>query len=165
MIKKILLSLAILVVIIQFIRPAKNLSGDTSMDISTLYHVPDDVKAILQRSCADCHSNKTEYPWYAEVQPVEWWLNDHIVDGRRHLNLNNFTTLRPAVQKKKMEECIEQIKKDEMPLNSYLWIHKDAQLNETDKRTLYAWCNQVIDTLKATYPPDSLILKKEKWQH
>jgi hypothetical protein len=163
MIRKILIGLAIIFIIIQFFRPSKNLSDDTSKDISMLYNVPDDVKSILQRSCNDCHTNKTVYPWYAEVQPVEWWLNDHIVDGKRHFNLNNFTAMKAAVQKKKMEECMDQIKKDEMPLNSYTWIHKDAILSETDKQTIYAWCRQIIDTLKAKYPPDSLILKEEKW--
>jgi hypothetical protein len=162
MIKKILIGLAVLLVNIQFYRPSKNLSDDTSNDISMVYTVPDDVKAILQRSCNDCHSNKTVYPWYAEVQPVEWWLNDHIVDGKRHFNLNNFTAMKAAVQKKKMEECMEQIKKNEMPLNSYTWIHKDAILSEADKQTIYTWCRNIIDTLKAKYPPDSLILKQEK---
>jgi Haem-binding domain len=162
MIRKILIGLAILVIIIQFFRPSKNLSDDTSKDIGTLYNVPEDVKVILQRACNDCHSNKTIYPWYAEVQPVEWWLNDHIVDGKRHFNLNNFTSLKVAVQKKKMEECMEQIKKNEMPLDSYTWIHKDAILSEADKQTINTWCNSIIDTLKAKYPPDSLIFKEQR---
>jgi hypothetical protein len=162
MIRKILIGLAIVFIIIQFFRPSKNLSDDTSKDISTLYNVPDDVKVILQRACNDCHSNKTVYPWYSEVQPVEWWLNDHIVDGKRHFNLNNFTSLKVAVQKKKMEECMEQIKKNEMPLDSYTWIHKDAILSETDKQTINTWCSSIIDTLKAKYPPDSLIFKEQR---
>ena len=162
MIKKILIGLAIVFIIIQFFRPSKNLSADTSKDISKLYNVPDNVETILQRACNDCHSNKTVYPWYAEVQPVEWWLNDHIVDGKRHFNLNNFASLKVAVQKKKMEECMEQIKKNEMPLDSYTWIHKDAILSEADKQTINTWCNSIIDTLKAKYPPDSLIFKEQR---
>ncbi|HLY71214.1 MAG TPA: heme-binding domain-containing protein [Puia sp.] len=162
MIKKILLGIAIILILVQFIRPAKNLSADTSADISKKYAVPADVKAILERSCNDCHSNKTVYPWYSEVQPVEWWLNNHIVEGKRHLNLNSFSALRAAQQKKKMEDCMEQIKKGEMPLPSYLIIHKNAILSETDKQTLNGWCQQIIDTLKANYPPDSLILKRPK---
>src|SRR5580692_698025 len=149
MIKKILIGLLIVFIIIQFFRTSKNLSADTNKDVSTLYNVPDDVKTILQRACNDCHSNKTVYPWYAEVQPVKWWLNNHIVDGKRHFNLNNFTSLKVAVQKKKMEECMEQIKKNEMPLDSYTWIHKDAILSEADKQTIYTWCRNIIDTLKA----------------
>jgi hypothetical protein len=163
MIRKIIIGLAIVVIVIQFFRPSKNLSADSGKDISKLYNVPDDIKLILQRACNDCHSNKTVYPWYAEVQPVEWWLNDHIVDGKRHFNLSNFASLKVAVQKKKMEECMEQIKKNEMPLDSYTWIHKDAILSETDKQTINTWCASIIDTLKAKYPPDSLIFKEPRW--
>jgi hypothetical protein len=162
MLKKILLVLLFIVVIIQFFRPSKNLSGDTEKDISTLYPVPDSVRNILDRSCNDCHSNKTVYPWYAYVQPLGWWLNSHINDGKRHLNLNNFASYRVAVQKKKMEDFMDQIKEDEMPLDSYTWIHRNALLSDADKEKLNTWCQGIIDTLKAKYPPDSLVLKRPK---
>jgi hypothetical protein len=163
MIKRIFIGIVIVLIIIQFIRPSKNISGEISMDISTLYEVPTDVNTILQRACNDCHSNKTIYPWYAEVQPIGWWLNNHVVDGKRHLNLNNFTTLKVAVQKKRMEELMDQIRHDEMPLSSYTLIHRNAKLSKMDKETMYKWSQKIIDTLKAKYPADSLILKKEKW--
>jgi hypothetical protein len=162
MIKKILFGLVIALLIIQFIRPSKNVSGDTSKDISNAYKVPDDVKAILDRSCNDCHSNKTVYPWYAEVQPVGWWLSNHVTDGKRHFNLNSFASLKVAVQNKKMQECIEQIKQGDMPLSSYTLIHKNAELSEADKQTMYSWCREIMGTIKAKYPADSLILKKGK---
>jgi hypothetical protein len=163
MIKKIIIGLIIVLIIIQFIRPSKNRSGDTSKDISTLYETPPDVKAILQRACNDCHSNTTIYPGYAEVQPIGWWLNDHVEEGKRHFNLNDFSVLKVAVKKKKLEEFIDQIRKNEMPLSSYTLIHRDAELSEADKQTMYTWCQKIIDTIKAKYPADSLILKKEKW--
>jgi hypothetical protein len=158
-----LFAIIFILLVIQFIRPEKNNSGDLSEDIGTAYEVPENVKSILQRSCNDCHSNKTEYPWYAEVQPVGWWLNSHVKDGKRHLNLNHFMALKVAQQKKKLEECMEQIKADNMPLNSYTWIHKDAEISEADKQTIYAWCQKIIDAIVAKYPADSLVLKKERW--
>jgi hypothetical protein len=162
MLKKIFIFLLIVFVAIQFVRPARNNSGNTGMDIRRTYAVPDSVGRILDRACNDCHSNTTRYPWYAEVQPVAWWLNSHIKDGKRHLNLNNFLASRVAFQKKRMEDCIEQIDKGEMPLNSYLWIHKDAVLSDEDKETLKEWCRGVIDSLKAHYPADSLVLPKRR---
>jgi len=162
MIKRILIALAMVLIIIQFIRPSKNLSADTSKDISTLYAVPEDVKAILERACNDCHTNRTVYPWYSEVQPIGWWLNNHISGGKRHINFNNFASLRAATQKKKMEECMDQIKHNDMPISSYTWIHTDAELSEANKQTMYAWCRKIIDTLKAKYPADSLIQKDDK---
>jgi hypothetical protein len=68
----------------------KNTSNDTTKDISKSYVVPQDVKLILAKACNDCHSNSTRYPWYSEIQPVSWWLGDHVKDGKRHLNFNEF---------------------------------------------------------------------------
>ncbi|MBS1604535.1 MAG: heme-binding domain-containing protein [Bacteroidetes bacterium] len=162
MLKKIIIGLLIVFVIIQFFRPARNNSGDTSMDMRKKYTVSSDVDQILERACNDCHSNNTRYPWYAQVQPVSWWLASHIKDGKRHLNFSNFLANRVAFQKHRMEDCIEQIDKGEMPLDSYLWIHKDAKLSDADKATLKGWCQGVIDSLKAQYPADSLVMPKRK---
>ena len=161
MIKKILIGLLVIFVVMQAFRPGKNISGDVSKDVSTLYPVPENVQAILDRSCADCHSNKTNYPWYAEVQPFSWWLNNHVTDGKKHFNLNNFGNLRIAMQNHKLEECIEQVKEGEMPLESYTLIHKDAKLSEDDKALLTGWAQGIMDSLKANYPADSLILKRK----
>lgn len=162
MLKRIFLFLLLVFVVIQFFRVAKNRSGDVSKDIRHKYAVPDSVDRILARACNDCHSNTTRYPWYAEVQPVSWWLGNHIKDGKRHLNFNSFLSLTAARQKKRMEDCIEQIDNGEMPLESYLWIHKDAGLSAGDKAVLKGWCQGVIDSLKARYPADSLVLPKRK---
>jgi len=153
--------LLIAFVVIQFFRPTKNKAeGMSKNDISTLYPVPEDVQNILKTSCYDCHSNNTVYPWYAEVQPVAWWLNSHIQDGKKDLNFSEFASYRIRRQYKKLEEVNELVKKDEMPLDSYLWIHKNAKLSEQQKLTLANWVNAVRDSIKAHYPADSLVRKK-----
>ncbi len=164
MLKKILkrfFQLLLLVfIVIQFFRPAKNKAeGISNNDITKLYPVPDDVKTILKTSCYDCHSNNTVYPWYAEVQPVAWWLDNHIKDGKKDLNFSEFAGYRLRRQYKKLEEINELVKKDEMPLDSYLWIHKDAKLNDLQKQTLANWVQSVRDTMEAIYPRDSLVRK------
>ena len=123
--------------------------------------MPEDVKTILKASCYDCHSNNTMYPWYAEIQPVRWWLDGHINDGKRGLNFDEFLSYRIAKQYKRLEDINELVKKDEMPLESYLWIHKYAKLNDQQKLTITNWANAVRDTMKANYPPDSLVRKKK----
>ena len=148
-------------IIIQFFRPTKNRSeGISENDITKKYKVPMDVLDILQTSCYDCHSNNTKYPWYAEIQPVAWWLNSHIKDGKRGLNFSEFASYRIKKQYKRLADINEQIKDDEMPLNSYLWIHRYAKLNEQQKLTITNWANALRDTIKANTPPDSLIMKK-----
>lgn len=160
-IKKILIGLLFVLIVMQAFRPAKNISGDKTKDISVSYVVPEDVKAILAKACNDCHSNTTRYPWYAEIQPAAWWLNSHINDGKRHLNFNEFDGYRIARQYKRLEDCIEEVKEGGMPLSSYTLIHKDAILTEAEKQTLFNWCEIVRDSIKAKYPADSLVMKKK----
>lgn len=160
--KKILLALLVILLVLQAFRPTKNLSANTENDISVSYAIPTEVKTILAKACNDCHSNKTEYPWYANIQPVAFWLNDHVVDGKRHMNFNEFNKYRIAKQYKKLEECIDEVKDGEMPLESYTMIHKNAILTEAEKTTLTNWCLTVRDSIKAKYPADSLVLPKRK---
>ena len=81
-------------------------------------------------------------------------------DCKKHFNLNEFAGYRIGKQNKKLEECIEQIKEGEMPLPSYTLIHKEANLTEAEKALISDWCQNIVDTIKATYPADSLKLKK-----
>src|SRR6267142_1784670 len=91
MIKKILPGLALLLVAIQFYRPARNLSAAPGPnDINVKHPLPPAVKTLLANACYDCHSNNTRYPWYADVQPIAWWLGRHIDEGKRHLNFSEF---------------------------------------------------------------------------
>ena len=144
-------------IVIQFFRPAKNKSqGSSANDITKKYAVPQDVQTILKTSCYDCHSNNTIYPWYAQVQPVAWWLDGHIQDGKRGLNFDEFASYPIRKQYKRMNDINELVKKDEMPLDSYLWIHKYAKLNDQQKLAVAKWVEAVRDTIKANYPPDSL---------
>ena len=145
-------------IIIQFFRPAKNIASPTAFakDISTVYYVPDNVQGILKTSCYDCHSNNTLYPWYANVQPFAWWLNDHIVEGKRELNFSVFASYSMRRKYKKMEEVIDQVDDDEMPLSSYTLIHRNAILTKEQKSILTNWASAIRDTMKATFPADSL---------
>lgn len=163
MLRKILLLLIAALVIIQFFHADKNIANsdsDAANDISGVFAIPDNVQAILQKSCYDCHSNNTDYPWYAEIQPVGWWLNHHIDEGKSELNFNEFSSYSPRRQYKKLEEIAEQVKENEMPLSSYTLIHKDAVLNQEQKLAITAWANTAMDSMKARYPADSLLRKK-----
>lgn len=138
--KKIFYGLLIILVGIQFIRPEKNQSATASPnDMVTHYAVPDEVLSILKRSCFDCHSNYTNYPWYSNIQPVAWWLADHIKEGKGELNFSEFNSYKPKRKIRKMDEIIKQLEKKEMPLNSYLWIHTDAKLSDAQVKAVSDW--------------------------
>ncbi len=161
--KKIGIALLVVLVVIQFFKPTKNIAASPSANhISKAYTVPVEVESILSKACYDCHSNNTVYPWYSNIQPVAWWLNDHVKDGKKHLNFDEFTTYRIAKQNHKLEEVTGEVKEGEMPLSSYTIVHGNAKLSDSEKEILYKWVETVRDSIKAKYPADSLILPKKK---
>lgn len=149
--------LLIALVVIQFFRPEKNLQkGISTTHFSTKYHLPDDVNVILDKACYDCHSNNSRYPWYFNIQPIGMWMDDHIKEGKQGLNFSEYTNKRLRYQYHKMEELIEVIDEDAMPIDSYTWTHKDAILTSEEKSKLKNWAQSIMDTLEAQYPIDSL---------
>jgi hypothetical protein len=158
--KRILILLLIAFIIIQFFRPEKNVSADASVNnISKNFPVPADVAQILSNSCYDCHSDNTRYPWYFSIQPVAWWLTDHVQEGKKHLNFDEFASYPLRRQYNKFDQTIDMVKKDEMPLSSYLVIHGDAILSPEQKEKVIAWCSNCMNAMKAAYPIDSLVKK------
>ncbi len=161
---KIVLGLVVLLLLAQFIRPKRNESDERTYDLSTKYEIPQNVNHLLQVACNDCHSNKTTYPWYANAQPVAWWLSDHVNDGKRHLNFSNFTRLPIAVQNHKFEEIAEMVEEKEMPLHeyTYLGLHPEASLSDDQRQVIVDWAKNQMAFLKANYPADNLVMKKRK---
>ena len=151
-----------ILVVIQFIRPARNESNDDSNNIAKKYPVPAEVQTILRTSCYDCHSNHTDYPWYANIQPVAWWLANHVNEGKDELNFSEFAAYRPFRQYWKLDKLCKEIKEGEMPLSSYTLIHRHAIMNPEQIQIVTAWAQSIRDTMKATYPADSLAKPKKK---
>ncbi len=148
MFKKTVLVLAVLLVAAQFIRPAKNLGAVVGPnDLNAKYPVPPAVKTLLARACYDCHSNHTRYPWYAEVQPVGWWLSQHVNDGRRHLNFSEFGAYPEKRAAKKLEQVSDEVDQHTMPLSSYTWVHADARLTSAETKLLVDWADSLHDKI------------------
>ena len=161
MLKKILLVVFIVLVAIQFIRPKKNIHpGVQTAGISALYAVPADVDTILVKACRDCHSNNTRYPWYNNVQPVAWFLANHVTNGKKSFNLNEFASYPVARQYDKIKEIRKQIDDGNMPLSSYTLIHTDARLTGAEKNTLIDWSGNIRKQMEEKYPNDSLEKKQ-----
>ncbi len=158
--KKILkfVAIGILVIVVgaQFIRPTKNNTNDQTKHFSTLYPLPDSIEAILRVACYDCHSNNTRYPWYSEIQPVGWWLNGHIQDGKHDLNFSEFASYRIRRQYRKLQQVSDLVEANEMPLPAYTIIHKDAILTQQQKQLLSAWVKSTRDSIAVHTPADSL---------
>ena len=146
--KKILLLLLIVFIAIQFIQPTWNTNRVVeSTDISNVVSVPENVQSLLQTACYDCHSNHTNYPWYTYVQPVGWILHNHIINGKKELNFNDFGSYSKRRQKSKLKAIADQVSDDEMPLSSYRLMHKKATLNKDEKAAIINWAQNAKDSL------------------
>lgn len=146
MVRKILFACAALLLAAQFVRPAKNLSAAAAQgDLLALHPAPPGVRQLLQVGCYDCHSDHTRYPWYAEVQPIAWWLDQHVRDGKRELNLSRFGELTPKRQASRLEEMVDTISRREMPLRSYTLTHRDAKFTDAQIRELTDWLEALRD--------------------
>ena len=133
---------------IQFIPVSLNQSNNIPKeDIISSYEPPKEIANILKTSCYDCHSNNTIYPWYSKLQPFAWLMEKHIREGKDELNFNEFTSYSIRRQRSKLKSVISQIKKDEMPLDQYTLMHKDAILSEQMKTQLITWVEQLKDSI------------------
>ena len=135
--------------LMQLYQPAHNVNyeQDTSLNLTTMYKAPNNIKTMLQTSCYDCHSNNTKYPWYNRIQPGGWFMANHIKDGKNELNFNEFGNNSIRRQKSKLKAITGQIKSDEMPLTSYTIIHRNAILSKKNKTLLISWMEKTNDSL------------------
>lgn len=146
--KKILFGAGIIFIVIQFIQPVKNKAGQASPnDISKVLSIPDTIQTILRDACYDCHSNKTNYPLYANIQPSGWLMAYHIKQAKSQLNFSEFGSYSQRRQLSKLVGIANSIKDDIMPLKSYKTMHKSAQLSTDEKSLLINWAQQSIDSL------------------
>ncbi len=100
---------------------------------------PPEVMSVLERSCWDCHSNETVWPWYTRVAPSSWLVHRNVVEGRRHLNFSEWASLPPEKRQKKQKNVKKQVDEGEMPPWFYLPLHSAAKLSDADKKILDDW--------------------------
>ena len=133
---------------LQAVRPARNLgAADGPQEVTHRYPVPADVRRLLVAACYDCHSNHTDYPWYANVQPVGWWLASHVTGGRDHLNFSDFGAYGARQAARRLDGIADQVDEGKMPLRSYLWLHPAARLTEAERTKIVDWAQDLHDKL------------------
>lgn len=146
--KKVAIILLVVFVGIQFVPTKRNQSDNISAsDIMIVYNVPDQIEKKIKVSCYNCHSNNTQYPWYNKIQPVAWFLEGHIKKAKEELNFSEFGDYSKRRQKNKLKSIINRIRDNEMPLPSYILMHKDAVLSESEKSELENWISKLRDSL------------------
>lgn len=143
--KNIILWVIFPLIAIQFINldVPQTLSTDAKMQIQA----PKEVMNIFNRACVDCHSNHVNYPWYDRIAPITWYVQQHVKNGRKVLNIDKWNSYNSA-KKIKILEKIPDATKIRMPLPSYLWLHPNASLSKKDKKILNQWAENLQSKLK-----------------
>lgn len=143
-VKKIGWILLLIFIVAQFFGPDKNEGDITAVNIFIAEtNPPATVKKILETTCYDCHSNVTKYPWYNTITPVNYWLADHVKDGKKHLNFSEWSAYSLKKKEHKMDELYEEVEKKKMPLESYTYTHSDANLTQDQINEIVTWGKKV----------------------
>jgi hypothetical protein len=142
LLKWVVIVLAGLIAVMQLIRPARtNPPVDESRTLSARMQLTPEAAAILNRSCNDCHSNQTRWPWYSNVAPISWFVINHVNDGRRQMNFSDWAQYDRSEQASYLKKICSEVKSGGMPIHSYLWLHGDAKLSSEDVNTLCNWAS------------------------
>jgi hypothetical protein len=135
-----------LLLTIQFIRPEKtNPPIVRERTLEAAVTVPPAVEDILARSCNDCHSDRTRWPWYSYFAPVSWLVVNDVNEGRRHLNFSQWLGLDvdagDAVPYtfQRLHTVCKAVESRSMPFWSYAAVHRRARLAEGDIRAVCEW--------------------------
>lgn len=141
--RSVLITLLIVFVAIQMKTTDKTpINIISASDFLTMEEAPQDVAKLIQSVCYDCHSNRTQYPWYSHVAPVSWWLEGHIKNGKSKVNFSIWDTYTPAQQVRLKNESAELIEKKWMPILTYKITHADARLTEAQRLMLIDWLKE-----------------------
>jgi hypothetical protein len=137
MFNKILGVLALIFLAIQF-KTVDRTNPPVTGDVDA----PKDLAPILRRSCYDCHSNETEWPWYSKIAPFSWWVVEDVNEAREHMNFSEWDQYDFYEREKHQEECYEEVSGGEMPLEEYLWLHPKSRLNREQQRLFAVWADK-----------------------
>lgn len=133
---------------IQFIRPDRtNPPVDPSLTVQVHLELPSAVDTLLRRSCYDCHSNETRWPWYSNIAPVSWMVTRDVHEGRRILNFSEWGNYKMGKMLSMLERVCDESTFGNMPLPSYLLLHPGAGLSAEEIQLLCEWSEAEMDRL------------------
>jgi hypothetical protein len=112
---------------------------NTNPPVKGEIQIPPEIRIILKKSCYDCHSNETNWPWYGKVAPVSWLIIDDVSSGRKHLNFSEWSKYSSSQRDRKLKDILEQINEDEMPMKSYTFLHPNSSLDFKQKTAIQKW--------------------------
>jgi Haem-binding domain len=146
--KRLFPALVGLLILIQLVRPSTvNPPIDSKQEIAAHLKVEPAVQSIFDRSCNDCHSNQTVWPWYSHVAPVSWLVASDVNDGRRHVNFSEWGTYPIEKSGKLLEEICKEVRAGDMPPLQYMPMHRGSKLTKADQQEVCRWTGTARQSL------------------
>lgn len=134
------LALLVLLVVAQFIPvDRRNRNVDPTKSLYTKEKVPEPVRRVFDRSCANCHSNQTDWPWYSRVAPVSWMVSNDVHEARSKMNFSTWGYYSADKREERLEEICEQVTNGDMPDPKYLLVHRGARLAPAERDAVCQW--------------------------
>jgi cytochrome c len=125
---------------LSFVHPWGNLRAATPAGaILAGANAPDEVRAMLDRKCGDCHSNNTRWPLYSRVAPSSWLVEHDVSEGREHMNLSSWEQYSNDNRIDLLGKMGTELRKGEMPLKQYLLLHPEARLSDAERKLITDW--------------------------
>lgn len=132
------------------LRPRRNPPVAVERSFESHLRVTPAVHALLRRTCMDCHSNETRWPWYSRLAPVSWLISRDVERGRRVLNLSEWSVQagrKPELGASILAAACAAARSGRMPRFPYGLVHPEARLSPADLDTLCGWTSSEVRRL------------------
>lgn len=149
------LSVIVLFVLAQFVPVDRsNPPSDPRQSLVATHEPPQAVATVLERTCHDCHSNDTKWPWYSRVAPASWLVARDVHTGRSHMNFSEWARLDTRRRARRLDEICDAVTDGWMPLGNYLRLHPNARLTPTEIEAVCGWARREAAALTSAPTPD-----------
>jgi hypothetical protein len=110
------------------------------------------VMAMLERSCQNCHSEKTEWPVYSYIAPMSWLVEGDVAQARSHMNLSRWEDYSLEEKEQFLASIGAVVRSEKMPPARYTAIHTGAKLSSQERALIYEWAHAERRRLKSAVP-------------
>lgn len=112
---------------------------------------------VMQRSCENCHSDRTSWPWYSHVAPMSWMIEKDVHEARSHWNMSKWDQYSLEERQDILSHMAPMVRNRQMPLPRYLVLHPEAKMTDADIDLLYRWSRGERKRIKSesSEPPAS----------
>lgn len=131
------------------VHPFGAVRATTDHPLMNTANIDSSVMQVMERACQNCHSERTEWPWYSHIAPMSWMIEKDVRDGRSHWNMSKWDQYSPEEREEILSRMAPTVRNRQMPLPKYLFLHPEAKLTDADVDLVYRWSRAERKRLKS----------------